>query len=216
MFVEAFSMTLRVVIIEDHDDFREGLFHILRSTEGFRCVGSFASVEEALKTFPAADVVLMDIGLPGKSGVEGARLIRKRTQEIQIVMLTVFEDDRHIFEAIMAGANGYIVKKTPPLKILEAIQEAAAGGMPMTPFVARHVVGMFRRYAPPVEQRTDLTKREQEILSLLAEGSNYAMVGEKLFISLDTVRNHIRHIYEKLQVHSKSQAVAKALRQGLV
>jgi len=102
------------------------------------------------------------------------------------------------------------------LKILEAIQEAAAGGMPMTPFVARHVVDMFRRHAPSVEQRTDLTKREQEILSLLAEGSNYAMVGEKLFISLDTVRNHIRHIYEKLQVHSKSQAVAKALRQGLV
>lgn len=209
-------MPLRVVIVEDHDDFREGLSHVLRSTEGFRCVGSFSSVEEAMKNLPAADVVLMDIGLPGKSGIDGVRLVRDRSPEIQVIMLTVFEDDRHIFDAITAGANGYIVKKTPPLKILEAIQEAAAGGMPMTPFVARQVVQMFRRYAPLPGEQTDLTKREREILSLLAEGLNYAMIGEKLFISLDTVRNHIRHIYEKLQVHSKSEAVAKAMRQRLV
>lgn len=209
-------MAIRVAIVEDHDNFREGLFHILQSTEGFRCVGSYSSVEEALKKLPPADVVLMDIGLPGKSGIDGTQLLRKRFPSTQIIMLTVFEDDRHIFDAIMAGANGYIVKKTAPLKILQAIEEAASGGMPMTPFVARHTVEMFRQHAPRQGEGPALTLRELEILALLVEGMNYAMIGEQLFISLDTVRNHIRHIYEKLQVHSKSQAVAKALKQRLV
>lgn len=209
-------MTFRVMIIEDHDDFREGLLGILRDARGFRCVGSHPSVEDALKDLPPADVALMDIGLPGKSGIEGAYLLRTRLPQIQIVMLTVFEDDRHVFEAIMAGANGYILKKTPPLKILESIREAASGGMPMTPVIARHVVAMFRQSSQIPGEKAVLTPREQEILALLVEGLNYGMIGERLFISLDTVRNHIRHIYEKLHVHSKSAAVVKAIRNKIV
>ena len=209
-------MALRVIIIEDHDDFREGLYHILRSTDGFRCVGSYVSVEDAMDNTPLADVVLMDIGLPGKSGIEGAYLLRNRLPRAQIIMLTVFEDDRHVFDAIMAGANGYILKKTPPLKILEAILEAADGGMPMTPVVARQVADMFRRSVPAPGEKIALTKREQEVLALLVDGLNYGMIGEKLFISLDTVRNHIRHIYEKLHVHSKSAAVVKAIKNKIV
>lgn len=209
-------MSIRVAIIEDHDDFREGLSHVLQSTEGFRCAGSFSSLEEALRKFPIADVVLMDIGLPGKSGIDGARLVREKFPKTQIVMLTVFEDDKNIFEAVRSGANGYILKKTPPAKILEAIEQAASGGMPMTPIVARQVVEMFRRQIPSTSEGVTLTDREKEVLALLVEGMNYGMIGEKLFISLDTVRNHIRHIYEKLHVHSKSQAVARAIKEGLV
>ncbi len=209
-------MPIRVAIVEDHDDFREGLAHVLQSTEGFRCAGSFSSVEEALRKFPAADVVLMDIGLPGKSGIDGARLVREKFPKTQIIMLTVFEDDKHIIEAVGSGANGYILKKTPPAKILEAIEQAASGGMPMTPFVARQVVEMFRRHIPLKQEHVSLTEREKETLALLVDGMNYGMIGDKLFISLDTVRNHIRHIYEKLHVHSKSQAVARAIKEGLV
>jgi len=209
-------MTIRVAIVEDNDDFREGLFHILEGTEGFKCAGAFDSVEEAMKKLPKADVVLMDIGLPGKSGIEGARFVKQKFPDTQVIMLTVFEDDRHIFEAIVAGANGYVLKKTPPAKLLLAIEDAAAGGMPMTPMVARQVVEMFKKQIPPEKENHSLTPRESEILSLLVDGMNYNMVAEKLFISLDTVRNHIRHIYEKLHVHSKSQAVAKALKQSIV
>ncbi|MBI4427867.1 MAG: response regulator transcription factor [Ignavibacteriales bacterium] len=208
-------MPVRVAIVEDHDDFREGLSHLLENTEGFRCVASFSSVEETLRKFQSADVVLMDIGLPGKSGIEGAQLLREKSPKTQIIMLTVFEDDKHIFEAIRSGANGYILKKTPPTKILEAVEQAASGGMPMTPFVARQVVEMFRRNIPEKSEDVSLTAREKEILALLVDGLNYSMIGERLFISLDTVRNHIRHIYEKLHVHSKSQAVARAIKEGL-
>lgn len=209
-------MTIRVAVVEDNDDFREGLFHILQGMEGFKCVGAFDSVEEAMKKLTKADVVLMDIGLPGKSGIEGARFVKQKFPDTQVIMLTVFEDDKHIFEAIVAGANGYVLKKTPPSKLLLAIEDAAVGGMPMTPMVARQVVEMFKHYIPPKKEDPSLTPREHEILVLLVDGMNYGMVAEKLFISLDTVRNHIRHIYEKLHVHSKSQAVAKALKRSIV
>lgn len=209
-------MTIRVTIIEDHEDFREGLFYMLQNTEGFQCVGKFPSVEEALRTIPESDVVLVDIGLPGKSGIDGIPLLRKKLPKAQIVMLTGLEDDKNIFSAIVAGANGYILKKTPPAKLLHAIEDAANGGMPMTPFVAKKAVEMFRKFVPEQNEPANLTPREREILSLLVDGMNYSGIAEKLFISLDTVRNHIRHIYEKLHVHSKSQAVAKALRQGLI
>ena len=210
------SMAIRVAIVEDNDDFREGLFHILQGTEGFRCAGQFESVEEAMKKLPSVDVVLMDIGLPGKSGIEGARFVKQKYPDTQVIMLTVFDDDKNIFDAIVAGANGYILKKTPPARLLLAIKEAAAGGMPMTPMVARQVVEMFKHYIPPEKEDLSLTPREHEILALLVDGLNYGTVAEKLFISLDTVRNHIRHIYEKLHVHSKSQAVAKALKRSIV
>lgn len=207
-------MTIRVAIIEDHDDYREGLFHLMDHTEGFHCVGRYCSVEEAVRKMPETDVVLLDIGLPGKSGIEGIGEIKRRFPDAQVIMLTVFEDDKNIFDAIRAGANGYLLKKTPPAKLLLAIEEAASGGMPMTPFVARQVVEMFKQYIPAEKENFSLTERESEVLALLVEGSNYAMIAEKLFISLDTVRNHIRHIYEKLHVHSKAEAVAKALKKG--
>ncbi|HXF99334.1 MAG TPA: response regulator transcription factor [Bacteroidota bacterium] len=208
-------MTIRVAIIEDHDDYRDGLAHLINHTEGFQCVGRYVSVEEATRNIPEADVVLLDIGLPGKSGIEGIAELKRRLPDAQVIMLTVFEDDRNIFEAIRAGANGYLLKKTPPAKLLLAIEEAASGGMPMTPFVARQVVDMFKQYIPPEKENFSLTARESEVLALLVDGLNYAMIAEKLFISLDTVRNHIRHIYEKLHVHSKAEAVAKAMRSGL-
>jgi len=209
-------MIIRVAIVEDNDDFREGLSHILKSTEGFRCVGSYDSVEHAMRDLPKVDVVLMDIGLPGKSGIEGARAVKQKYPDTQVIMLTVFDDDRNIFNAIVAGANGYILKKTPPAKLLLAVEDAAAGGMPMTPMVARQVVEMFKRRIPSEKSGRSLTPREREILGLLVDGMNYNMVAETLFISLDTVRNHIRHIYEKLHVHSKSQAVAKAIKHSIV
>jgi DNA-binding NarL/FixJ family response regulator len=209
-------MPIRVAIVEDHDDFREGLYHILEGTEGFRCVGKFASVEDASRNLPKADVFLMDIGLPGKSGIEGVRLVKQRQPEAQVIMVTVFEDETNIMQAIVSGANGYLLKKTSPVKILNAIEEAVTGGMPMTPLVARKAIDLFKHYAPKPSGTSTLTEREKEILILLVDGLNYNMIGEKLFISLDTVRNHIRHIYEKLRVHSKSQAVAKALKQRYV
>lgn len=208
-------MIIRVAIVEDHDDFREGLYQIVQGTEGFKCVGRYSSVEEAEKKLPSADVVLMDIGLPGKSGIEGVLEVKKKFPDTQVVMLTVFEDDANVFQAILAGATGYILKKTPPAKILQGIEEAVTGGMPMTPVIARKAIELFKQHAPIPKEQVILTGREKEILASLVEGLNYNMIGEKLFISLDTVRNHIRHIYEKLHVHSKSQAVVKAMKQGL-
>lgn len=209
-------MSIRVVIIEDNEDFREGLYHMLQSTEGFRCVGKFESIEESLHKLSDADVVLLDIGLPGKSGIEGISDIRKKLPSAQIVMLTGRDDDKLIFHAILSGANGYLLKKTPPARLLHAIEDAAFGGMPMTPIIAKRAVEMFKKYIPSEDEHIQLTPREEEILSLLVEGMNYNIIAEKLYISLDTVRNHIRHIYEKLHVHSKSQAVVKAIKQGLI
>jgi DNA-binding NarL/FixJ family response regulator len=209
-------MAIRVTIIEDHEDFREGLYYMLQNTEGFRCVGKYASMEEALRKLPQTDVVLLDIGLPGKSGIDGVGEIRRKLPNAQIVMLTGLDDDKNIFRSILAGANGYLLKKTPPAKLLHAIEDAAGGGMPMTPLVARKAMEMFKKYVPDEREAAELTPREREILALLVEGLNYAGIAERLYISLDTVRNHIRHIYEKLRVHSKSQAVAKALKQGLM
>ncbi len=207
---------IRVAIIEDHDDFREGLYHLLQGTDGFRCVGRYVSMEEAVPAMPAIDVVLLDINLPGKSGIEGLSMIKRKHPAAQVIMLTVYEDDTNIFRAIQAGADGYLLKKTPPVRLLQAIEEAALGGMPMTPFVARQAMGMLKRQISPEEEMVRFTSRESEILALLTEGLNYVTIGERLFISLDTVRNHIRHIYEKLQVHSKAEAVAKAIKRGMI
>jgi DNA-binding NarL/FixJ family response regulator len=207
---------LRVCIIEDHDDFREGLSHILRFSEGFECSGSFSSTEEALGNLPPSDIILLDIHLPGRSGIEAILLLKEKLPDARIIMLTVFDDDGHVFKAIMAGADGYILKKTPPAQVLTAIQDAAAGGTPITPHIAGRVIELFRKYAPPSRDDHNLTPRELEILDALVLGLDPADVAEKYFISRETVRNHIKHIYEKLHVHSRSQAVAKAIKQGLV
>ena len=208
---------IKVTIIEDHPDFREGLAFLLNATEGFECIDVFGSAEEAVQNISEqTEVVLQDIGLPGISGIESVALLKKKLPDIKIIMLTVFDDDDNILKAIIAGADGYLLKKTSPQKILSALQEALTDGSPMTPSIAKKVIELFRNYVPKKTEEFSLSKRESEVLELIVNGLNNKEVSEKLFISIETVRNHIRHIYEKLHVHSKSEAVVKAIREGLV
>ncbi len=206
---------IRVVIIEDHTDFRNGLERMLSSTSTMQVVGAYSSVEKGLVNFPECDVLLLDINLPGKSGIESIHLFKKENPSLQIVMMTGLDDDDNIFNAILAGADGYLLKKTPPVRVIASVEDAAAGGTPMTPYVARRVIEHFKQNAP-VQNDYQLTDREKEILSALVQGSDNREIGEKLFISYETVRNHLKHIYEKLHVNSRSQAVSKALTERIV
>ncbi len=212
------SATLKVGIIEDQPRIREGLRTLVDGTDGYRCVGSFGSIEEALPRLDhdLPDVMLMDIGLPGMSGIEGTRQIKDRHPEMAILMLTVYDDDRRIFDALCAGACGYLLKNTPPAKLLEGLKEAAGGGSPMSPDVARKVVVLFREFRPPEQADYQLTPHEIRILKLLVEGHNYQTAADELRVSINTIRFHMRSIYDKLQVHSKSEAVSKALRGRIV
>ncbi len=209
-------MDIKVAIIEDHKEYRESIYYILRSTEGFKCIGKFSSVEEALEDMDKADVVLLDINLPGMSGIEGIEKIKEIYPETKVVMLTVFDDNKNIFHAILSGADGYILKKTAPLRLIQAVEDAASGGSPMTPSIAKQTLELFKDYVPHKQEENPLTDRETEILSLIIDGLKNDEISNKLFISLQTVRNHIRHIYEKLHVHSKTQAVLKALKEGIL
>jgi len=212
------TATLRVALIEDDRRFREGLGMLLGGTAGFRLVGSFGSVEEALarRGPEPPDVVLCDIHLPGVAGSEGVPRIQAQWPEAAVLMLSAFEEERWVFEALCNGAVGYLLKRTPPVRLLEAVREAHAGGSPMSPEIARKVIGAFRRVAPSERIDESLTGQESRLLALLAEGASYQGAGDELGISINTVRKHIRSIYEKLQVHSKSEAVAKALKAGLI
>jgi DNA-binding NarL/FixJ family response regulator len=209
---------IRLAIVEDQPQTREGLATLLRGTEGCRLLGAFGSMEDALAGLgpEAPDVALLDIELPGMSGIEGVRRLKQRFPSIQILMLTVFADNDHVFEAVCAGASGYLLKDTPPDRLTEAVRELVAGGAPMSPEIARKVVGMFSRVAPPRTEDHKLSPREVDLLKLLAEGHSYKTAAKALSISIDTVRFHIRNIYDKLHVHSKSEAVILALRQGIV
>ena len=209
---------IRVAIIEDQREFREGLAFLIDGSEGYRCTQRFGSMEEAVVPLgrDLPDVALVDIGLPGISGIEGIRLLKERYPGLPVLMLTVYNDDERIFDAMCAGACGYLLKKTPKARILECIQEVLEGGAPMSPEVARRVVELFRQFRPPRDAGHQLTAQEQRLLALLGEGHHYKTAAGKLGISVNTVSSHMRHIYEKLQVHSKSEAVAKALRQGLI
>ena len=209
---------IRLAIVEDQPQTREGLATLLRGTEGCRVLGAFGSMEDALAALgpEAPDAALLDIELPGMSGIEGVRRLKQRFPSIQILMLTVFADNDHVFEAICAGASGYLLKDTPPNRLTEAVRELVAGGAPMSPEIARKVVGMFSRVAPPRTEDHKLSPREVELLKLLAEGHSYKTAARALSISIDTIRFHIRNIYDKLHVHSKSEAVILALRQGIV
>jgi DNA-binding NarL/FixJ family response regulator len=209
---------VRVAIIEDQDPMREILAALVARAPDLELYGSFASMEDALTAFAAApvDVVLADIGLPGMSGIEGVKRLKVMQPEAQVLMLTVFADNTHIFEAICAGASGYLLKDTPREKLLAAIRELAEGGAPMTAAIARKVVTMFKN-APPVQPSSvGLSPRELEVLRLLADGHVYKTAADRLQVSIDTVRYHVRHIYEKLHVHSKSEAVMKAFKQGIL
>ncbi len=209
---------LKVAIVEDQPRIREGLKTLIDGTDGYQCTGSFASMEEALEHVDSttADVVLVDIGLPKMSGIDGIRLLKKSCPGLPLVVLTIYDDDKRIFDAICAGACGYLVKKTPPARLLESLTEAVGGGAPMSPQVARRVITLFREIRPPEGVDYHLTPHEVRLLKLLVEGYNYKAAGAELGVSVNTIRFHMRSIYEKLQVHSKSEAVAKALRNRIV
>jgi DNA-binding NarL/FixJ family response regulator len=215
---------IRVVLVEDQSQTRQGLAALIDGTPGYCCAGAWRSCEEMLARLPAArpDVLLLDIGLPGMSGVDGARRAREIFSELSVLMLTVHEDNELVLEALCAGACGYLVKKTPPARLLEAIREAHEGDSPMSSRIARRLVEVLRGLraeTPPEGAREEgylLTPREREILRSLAAGNTYQTAARGLGISTDTVRFHIRKIYRKLHAHSQSEAVAKALRQGLL
>ncbi len=204
---------IQVALVEDDDDIRTSLALLLGGAEGFACVGAFADAESALGALDAArpHVVLMDIELPGISGIEAAAEIHRRWPDVDVVMLTVHADEELVFRALAAGATGYLLKETGTERILEALREVRRGGSPMSRSIARRVVESFR---PPGE--SPLSARETEVLAQLCEGHSYQRIAQALFISEDTVHFHIKNIYRKLQVHSKSAAVARALRDRLV
>src|SRR5215813_11889758 len=210
--------TIRVAIVEDRRELREGLAILINGTEGFRCSGTYRSMEEALERIPheLPDVVLNDIGLPGMSGIEGIRILKERYPQLVILMLTVYDDDDRIFDAICAGASGYLLKKTPPARLLEALREAVAGGAPMSPEVARRVITLFREVRPPERADYELTPHEIRLLGLLADGHNYKTAASQLRVSVNTIAFHVKNIYAKLHVHSKSEAVAKAFRNRIL
>lgn len=205
------------MIIEDDRRIREGLAALIDGTVGYRCTAAYRSMEDALaRTWSEIpDVGLVDIGLPGMSGIKGLPLLRAKYPRVSLLMLTVYEDDERIFEALCAGARGYLLKKTPPAKLLESLGEALHGA-PMSPEVAQRVLKLFREIRPQATGDYDLTAHELKLLKLLVEGHNYQSAAAELRVAFSTINFHMQNIYGKLQVHSKSEAVAKALRQGLV
>ena len=209
---------IKVAIVEDQRDIREGLASLIKFTDGYQCSGSFRSMEEALEKirFELPHIMLVDIGLPGMSGIEGIRLLKESWPGILVLMLTVYEDDEIIFDALCAGACGYLLKKTPPARLIESLNEAMNGGAPMSPEVARRVIKLFRQISPPEKADYELTPHELRLLKLLVEGHNYKTAATAQGVKVTTIAFHMRNIYEKLQVHSKSEAVSKALRNRLV
>jgi len=210
-------MTIRIAIVEDQREIREGLAQLINATPGYRCTAVYGSMEEALEKLPKnlPDLLLSDIGLPGMDGIRGVRILKERHPELLVLMLTVYDDNERIFDALCAGASGYLLKKTPWVKVVELLKEAVEGGSPMSPEVARRVIGLFREIKPPKEAEYDLTPHEVRLLRMLVEGHSYKTAAAELHVSVNTIKFHLRHIYDKLQVHTKSEAVAKALRHGL-
>ncbi len=211
------SEAIRVVIVEDDRTTRQGLTFLIGGTPGFVCVADYRSVNEALNVDldPPPHVILLDIHMPGIPGSEGVKLFREKYANTQVVMLTVFEEPQQIFESICNGACGYMLKNTPPAKLLDAISDAHHGGAPMSPSVARQVLALFRQGAPP-QHSCEFSGREQSVLALLGQGYSYTKLAEELGISINTVRNNIRSVYEKLHVHTRSEAVSRAIRQRLI
>jgi DNA-binding NarL/FixJ family response regulator len=216
--VAASSGVINVMVIEDQRDIREGLRFLIDGSPGYCCRGAYRSVEEALAQRPTETpaVLLLDIGLPGMSGIDGLPLLHHQYPESVIVMLTIYDDDERVFDAICAGASGYLLKKTPPARLLDSLREAANGGAPMSPEVARRVIELFRQVGPRDTASHDLTPHELRLLGLLAEGHNYKTAAAELDVSVNTIAFHMKHVYLKLHVHSKSEAVAEALRRRIV
>jgi RNA polymerase sigma factor (sigma-70 family) len=206
-------MPITVSIVEDNDKLRGTLARVLNRAEGFRCVSQYPNAEDALKDLPNVkpEVVLMDINLPGMNGVECVRQLKSLLPDTQVMMLTVYEDTENIFNALAAGANGYMLKRTSSKELIEAIHEVRRGGSPMTMHIARKVVQSFQKNAP-AQSAEKLSEREQQVLDLLSQGLIYKEISDKLGISYETVHTYIRRVYEKLQVRTRTEAVAKFLR----
>lgn len=211
-------MEIRVLIFEDNLSLRNSLYQLVNGSEGFKCVGAYENCSQLLKNVQDTkpDIVLMDIQMPGINGIEAVKLIREKYPQLKIMMQTIFEDSDKIFQSIYAGASGYILKNTSPSRFLDFIKETYEGGAPMSPSVAAKVLKMITQHDAPIVQDFNLSDREKEVLSFLVKGLSYKRIGETCFISIDTVRTHIRNIYEKLHVHSKAEAVATAVKSKLL
>jgi DNA-binding NarL/FixJ family response regulator len=210
---------ISVIIVEDNKIIRESLFSLINGTDGLSCIASYGDCESMFSDtkLGKTDIVLMDIALLGMDGIQGVKIIKEKYPDVDILMLTIYEENQKIFDALLAGACGYLVKKTPPALLLEAIKDAVNGGSPMSSQIARKVVNLFRQNK--IDRKgvqSLLSEREKEVLNGLSNGKSYQEIAENLFISIDTVRQHIRNIYSKLQVHSQSEAVASAIRKGLI
>lgn len=218
MLADITGKVIRAMIVEDQRDLREGLSTLVNYTPGFSCIGAFRSMEECLARVKheLPDVILSDIGLPGMSGIDGIKILKEQYPELIVLVLTVYDDNEKIFDALCAGASGYLLKQTEPAELLRSVREAVAGGAPMSPEVAARVIKLFREVRPPEKVNYDLTPHETRLLKLLVDGYNYVTAAEKLNISYNTIKFHVRNIYDKLQVHSKSEAVAIAMRDRLV
>jgi DNA-binding NarL/FixJ family response regulator len=212
-------MKIKVLIFEDNTSLRQGLCQLMNETVNFTCAGAFENCDDILSRVETIkpDVVLMDIQMPGMNGIEAVKLLRQKYPDLKILMQTIFEESEKIFQSILAGASGYILKNTTPARILEYIEETYEGGAPMSPSVATKVLKMVSMpYKPASENVFNLSEREKQILACLVKGMSYRLIGENCFISIDTVRGHIRNIYEKLHVHSKSEAVVKAIKDRIL
>ena len=210
---------IRVIVFEDNMSLRTGLFHLINGSPGFECVGAFANCSNLMKNIREMqpDIVLMDIGMPGINGIEAVKIIREKYPDLKILMQTIFEENEKIFDSILAGANGYILKNTSSSQILEAIKDIYEGGAPMSPSIATKVLKMMGQpVQSPKNETFNLSDREKEVLQLLVNGYSYKMIAAEMYISIDTVRSHIKKIYEKLHVNSKSEAVAKAFKDRIV
>jgi DNA-binding NarL/FixJ family response regulator len=218
MRVSANDHDIKVLLVEDQRDVREGLFALINGSTGFHCLGAFRTMEEALRAVDKElpDVVLTDVGLPGMSGIDGTRILKQTHPELPVVALTVYDDDEDVFSALCAGATGYLLKNTPPAKLLESLKDVVSGGAPMSPEIALRVIRLFREFNPPPRASHRLTQQEVELLKLIVNGHTYKTAAHELGISISTVSFHLQNIYNKLQVHSKTEAVAKALRDRLV
>jgi DNA-binding NarL/FixJ family response regulator len=207
-------MSITVSIVEDNEQLRTTLARVINRAEGFRCLGTYGSAEAALEGLPGnrPNVVLMDINLPGMNGVECVRQLKQLLPAVQVLMLTVYEDTDNIFNALAAGATGYLLKRTKSAELLDAIRDVNAGGSPMTTHIARKVIQSFQKAGPSTQPAENLSEREQQVLECLSQGFLYKEIAEKLGISYETVHTYIRRIYEKLQVRTRTEAVAKYLK----